>query len=103
MDKVKEFVENINKLSCNYLIDIANEEDGYNMLHFAVCYKRINILKFLIDYMEPVRLTISSVFIAVKSSCCSPVITGYCKLCMTYICMVNLWQVFYTKNLVQKT
>ena len=49
MDKVKEFVENINKLSCNYLIDIANEEDGYNMLHFAVCYKRINILKFLID------------------------------------------------------
>ena len=49
LDKVKEIVQDIKKHSCDYLIDLASEEDGYNMLHFAVCYKRKKIVRFLID------------------------------------------------------
>ena len=49
MDRVKEIVRDIKKYSCDYLIDLASEEDGYNMLHFAVCYKRMKIVQFLID------------------------------------------------------
>ena len=49
IDKVKEIVQDIRKYSCDQLIDLAAEEDGYNMLHFAVCYKRMQIVKFLID------------------------------------------------------
>ena len=49
MERVKEIVRDIKKYSCDYLIDLANEEDDYNMLHFAVCYKRMKIVQFLID------------------------------------------------------
>jgi len=49
LQKVKEIVQNIKRYSCDYLIDLATEEDGYNMLHFAVCYKRLKIVKFLIE------------------------------------------------------
>ena len=47
--RVKEIVRNLRRNSCDYLIDLATEEDGYNMLHFAVCYKRTQIVKFLIE------------------------------------------------------
>ena len=47
--RVKEIVQNLKRNSCQYLIDLATEEDGYNMLHFAVCYKRLQIVKFLIE------------------------------------------------------
>ena len=47
--RVKEIVRSLKRNSCEYLIDLATEEDGYNMLHFAVCYKRLQIVKFLID------------------------------------------------------
>ena len=49
IDKVKEIVQDTKKHSCDELIDLTTEEDGYNMLHFAVCYKRLNIVKFLIE------------------------------------------------------
>ena len=49
LQKVKEIVRDLKRNSCDYLIDLATEEDGYNMLHFAVCYKRANIVKFLIE------------------------------------------------------
>ena len=42
-------MQDIKKCSCDHLIDLATEEDGYNMLHFAVCYKRMNIVQFLIE------------------------------------------------------
>ena len=48
MDKVKAIVQNIKKHSCDHLIDLVTE-DGYNMLHFAVCYKSIQIVQFLIE------------------------------------------------------
>ena len=47
--RVKEIVQNLKRNSCQYLIDLATEEDGYNMLHFAACYKRLQIVKFLIE------------------------------------------------------
>ena len=47
--RVKEIVQNLKRNTCQYLIDLATEEDGYNMLHFAVCYKRLQIMKFLIE------------------------------------------------------
>ena len=49
LQRVKEIVQDIKKHSCDYLIDLTTEEDGYNMLHFAVCYKRVEIVKFLIE------------------------------------------------------
>ena len=49
LDKVQEIVQDLKKHSCEYLIDITTEEDGYNMLHFAVCYKRLEIVEFLIE------------------------------------------------------
>ena len=49
LKRVKEIVKDIKKHSCDYLIDLTTEEDGYNMLHFAVCYKRADIVKFLIE------------------------------------------------------
>lgn len=47
--RVKEIVQDIKKHSCDHLIDLKTEEDGYNMLHFAVSYKRLKIVKFLIE------------------------------------------------------
>ena len=47
--RVKEIVEDIKKHSCDHLIDLKTEEDGYNMLHFAVCYKRLEVVKFLVE------------------------------------------------------
>ena len=49
LHRVKEIVQDLKKHSCEYLIDLTNEEDGYNMLHFAVCYKRMKIVEFLIE------------------------------------------------------
>ena len=49
LQRVKEIVQDIKKHSCDHLIDLTTEEDGYNMLHFAVCYKRAGIVKFLIE------------------------------------------------------
>ena len=49
IDRVKGIVQDIKKHSCNGLIDWTTEEEGYNMLHFAVCHKRLNIVKFLIE------------------------------------------------------
>ena len=46
---MKEIVQDIKQHSCDHLIDSLTEEDGYNMLHFAVCYKRLEIVKFLIE------------------------------------------------------
>ena len=48
LHRVIEIVQNIKKYSCEHLIDLTTEEDGYNMLHFAVCYNRLEIVKFLI-------------------------------------------------------
>ena len=49
LHRVTEIVQDIKKHSCEHLIDLTTEEDGYNMLHFAVCYKRLEIVKFLIE------------------------------------------------------
>ena len=51
LEKVQEIVQDLKKHSCECLIDLTTEEDGYNMLHdhFAVCYKRLKIVEFLIE------------------------------------------------------
>ena len=49
IQRVKEIVRTLKKNSCGYLIDLATEDDGFNMLHFAVCYKRLQIVKYLIE------------------------------------------------------
>ena len=51
IDRIKEIVQDIKKHSCDHdkLINLATEEDGYNMLHFAVHYKKLEIVKFLTE------------------------------------------------------
>lgn len=49
IDTVQQIVQDIKKHSFNHLIDLTTKEDGYNMLHYAVYYKRKEIVKFLID------------------------------------------------------
>ena len=49
LPKIKEIVQELQKHSCPQLIDVASQANGYNMLHFAVHYKRISVVKFLID------------------------------------------------------
>ena len=47
--KVKDIVEEVSKHSCNNLIDLTTEDEGYNMLHFAVCNKHPEIVQYLIE------------------------------------------------------
>ena len=47
--RINEIVLDLRKHSCQQLIDVASQTNGYNMLHFAVCHKRLPIVKFLID------------------------------------------------------
>ena len=49
LHRIKEIVLDLQKQSCPQLIDVASQTNGCNMLHFAVCYKRLPIVKFLID------------------------------------------------------
>ena len=44
-------MQNIKKHSSDgdNLIDLTVREGGYNMLHLAVCHKRLKIVKFLIE------------------------------------------------------
>ena len=49
LPKIKEIVQELQKHSCTQLIDVVFQANGYNMLHFAVHYKRLSVVKFLID------------------------------------------------------
>ena len=49
LHRVTEIVQDLKKHSCDHLIDLTTKEDGYNMLHFAVCYKRLEIVKLLLE------------------------------------------------------
>ena len=46
---MKELVEELEKNSCVDLIDLTTEDEGYSMLHFAVCNKHPEIVQFLIE------------------------------------------------------
>jgi len=42
-------VEELDAHSCNYLIDLTTEDEGYNLLHFAVSNKHKEIVQYLIE------------------------------------------------------
>ena len=47
--KVHDIIEELAAHSCSYLIDLTTEDEGYNLLHFAVCNKHSEIVQYLIE------------------------------------------------------
>jgi len=49
LQKVKGIIEEVIKHSCAFLIDLTTEDEGFNLLHFAVYHKYSEIVQYLIE------------------------------------------------------
>ena len=49
-EKITELIEALKLNNCDFLIDLAAEEDGFNMLHNAISCQHLEIVKYLIEH-----------------------------------------------------
>ena len=50
LDKVTELIEALESNNYDFLIDLADETDGLNMLHRAISHQHLDIVKYLIEH-----------------------------------------------------